>query len=63
LGRPDAYEAYQFGVFRMSESAFYSGNGTWEPLGFINTAHTWELTNCCPGFVRDQFGHVSPPNF
>lgn len=51
-------EAYQFGLFRMPESTFPS-TGTWEPLGFINTAKTLKEVNHNAAIARDAFGNVN----
>lgn len=55
--RACASEVYQFGIYRMPETAF--PNGTWERLGFINTARTGIEANHNPGIVRDPFGNTT----
>lgn len=52
-------ESYQFGLFRMPASNLIAGTGTWEALGFINSAKTGYDLNHNPGIVRDSYGNVT----
>lgn len=44
-------ESYQFGLFRMQASNLFAGTGTWEALGFINTAKTGFDLNHNPALI------------
>ena len=53
-------ETYEIGLYRMSSSDFFNGQGTWQTLGRIDTNLTGSYLNHSPGIVRDQFGNVTP---
>ena len=51
-------ETYNFGFYRMSESDFLAGRGTWELLAYVDTNLTGLPLNFEPGISRDAAGKM-----